>query len=231
MATDVSEKPGLDERYIGATNSSNLTLNPDANCDATQLIAAGLLGNRMGAALIHLRGEWDAAGKPRKLTEAEIAAHAATLPKRQGKTDLRRARVEALIGYASAMRSRAHQMVGWLPAMALMREWAELRGVDLDLLSPALYHHLNPTCPVCDGLGELKVPGTPSLSGKQCYHCKGAKTWPRPLGAHRVNDWLKSCVGKAKGDRGGLLRGETTVQEAAEERQRREERRLERITK
>lgn len=205
MAT---ERPGLDEQYLVATNTSDLTLNPDRVCAATHLIAAGLLGNRMGEALIHLRAEWDAADKPRKMTEAEIAARAVELPRRHGKPDVKRARTEALVGYAAGMRNRARQMRGWLPAMLLMREWADARQVDLDLLSPALYHFLNPTCPVCDGHGLRKVPDAPALSAKQCHHCNGSGVWPRPLGAERIHDWLRGCVGRAKQDRRKLLRGE-----------------------
>jgi hypothetical protein len=43
--------------------------------------------------------------------------------------------------------------------------------------------------------------------GKQCHYCNGSGTWPRPLGAERIHDWLKGCVGKAKGERAGLMYG------------------------
>jgi hypothetical protein len=208
MLMDTSDKPGLEEQYLTATNSSNLTLDPDRTCAATHLIAAGLLGNRMGEALVHLRGEWDAAEKPRKLTEDEIGERARLLPKRHGKDDVKRARSEALIGYSVAMRRRAHAMHGWMPAVILMRQWADLRGVDLDLLSPALYHWLAPTCPVCDGHGVRKIQDAPALSAKQCHHCNGAGTWPRPLGADRIHDWLRGCVAKAKQERRRLLRSD-----------------------
>lgn len=199
-------KPGLDEQYLVATNTSDLTLNPDRTCSATHLIAAGLLGNRMGQALVHLRAQWDCAEKPRKMTEAEIGARAEELPKRKGKADVKRARTEALVGFAVATRRRAHALAGWVPALSVMAEWAVIRGVDVDLLSPALYHWLAPSCPVCDGLGQRKMDDAPVL-GKQCHHCEGSGTWPRPLGAEKIHDWLKGCVGKAKADRSGLLHG------------------------
>ena len=211
---DTNDRPGLDEQYLVATNSSNLTLNPDRICAATHLIAAGLLGNRMGEALIHLRAEWDSADKPRKLTEHEISARAVAVacvlakerkvPVKSVKPDFRRARTEALLGYATAMRHRAHAMRGWMPAIMLLRQWAELRDVDMDLLSPALYHWLAPTCPVCDGLGKRRLPEAPVL-GKQCHHCNGSGAWPRPLGAERIHEWLKGCVGKGRADRSGLI--------------------------
>jgi hypothetical protein len=206
MYADNNDRPGLDEQYIVATNTSDLTLNPDRVDSATHLIAAGLLGNRMGQALVFLRAEWDAAEKPRKATEDEILARAGDLPKRKGKVDVKRARTELLVGYSVAMRHRAHKLVGWLPALGIMAEWAALRRVDMDLISPALYHWLAPTCPVCDGLGHRKMDDAPVL-GKECHHCNGSGKWPKPLGADRVHDWLGKCVGKAKSERSGLLHG------------------------
>lgn len=201
-----TNRPGLDEQYISATNTSDLTLDPDHVCAATHLIAAGLLGNRMGQALAFLRSEWDAADKPRKATEQEIAARAEELPYRKGHPDVKRARTEMLVAYSVALRHRAHALTGWASAVAIMGEWARLRGVDPDLLSPSLYHFLAPTCPVCDGLGYRKMEDAPVL-GKRCHHCEGSGKWPRPLGADRVSDWLKSCAGKARADRSGLIHG------------------------
>lgn len=199
------ERRSLDEAYLCATNASDLTLNPDRICAATHLIAAAVSGNRMGSALLHLVAEWSSADKPRKMTEAEIEARAKELPKNKGKPDIRRARTEALLGYATGMRHRAHRLIGWLPALSIMGEWAVSRGVDVDLLSPALYHFLNKTCPVCDGHGFRKLPDAPVL-GKRCHHCEGSGEWPRPLGAQRVHDWLQGCIAKARMDRQSAIR-------------------------
>jgi hypothetical protein len=211
MTYQTSDRPSSEELYILATNTSDLTLNPDRTCSATHLIAAGLLGNRMGQALVHLRSEWDGSAKPRKATEDEITFRAALLLSilgvgHKGKPDVKRARGEALVMHATAMRHRAHQLVGWTRAMALLIEWAEQREVDRNLLSPALYHFLNPTCPMCDGRGAMRMPDAPAL-GKQCPHCRGVGKWPRPLGAQQVHDWLASCQAKAKRERSALVRG------------------------
>ena len=224
MATDTSDKPGLEEQYLTATNTSDLTLNPDRVCAATQLIAAGLLGNRMGAALIHLRAEWDGADKPSKWDESAIAVRAGQLPKRKGKVDVRRARSEALVSYAVAMRRRAHALEGWLPALNIMGEWAVQRRVDRDLLSPALYHWLSPVCPVCDGVGFRWLYGS-TTDRKPCFHCNGQRApgqsegptiWPRPLGAERIHDWLKGCAAKARRERGQTLHGEIDLSDLRE---------------
>jgi hypothetical protein len=214
MLADTNDRPpGLDEQYLIATNTSNLTLNPDKVCAATHLIAAGLLGNRMGEALSHLRSEWDSSEKPRKKTEDEIMVRAHELPKRKDKPDVKRARTEALVGHAVALRHHAHGLPGWLPALSIMAEWAILRDVDIDLLSPALYHWLAPVCPVCDGVGERWLFGSVT-ERKPCYHCNGQRApgktegptiWPRPLGAEGIHKWFARCEGRARGERGGLI--------------------------
>lgn len=211
----VTNRPNLDEQYLSATNSSDLTLNPDRTCAATHLIAAGLLGNRMGAALAHLRGDWDGLGKLRKATEAEIMARAAELPKAKGKIDVKRARGEMVVAHARAMRVRAHSLPGWRPALTIMAEWARLREVDFDLLSPALYHWLVPSCAVCEGRGAIQIPDTPAL-GKQCHACNGTGKTMRSSQAERVDRWLKGCAGKAKADRSGLLNGRLDSDDLAE---------------
>lgn len=204
-AADTEERPGLDEQYIAATNSSNLTLNPDKICAATHLIAAAKGGGRMGSALIHLRAEWDRTDKPRRKTEAEIVARAKELPKYKGKVDLKRARIEAMSEYNYAMRERAKRLTGRALVMGLLEDWAAARGIERDLLSPALFHWLSPECPVCTGPGKVKALEAPVLTDRKCDHCKGAGTWPRPSGAEPIHDFFKSCVAVAKRGRADML--------------------------
>lgn len=210
-----NDRPGLDEQYIAATNASDLTLDPNHLCAADHLIAAALGGNRMGDALNHLRSEWDAALKPAKWTEADVSARAQTLPKRKGKPDLKMARGQLIVEHASALRGVYMRLAGRVVCLGILAEWAARRDVDADLLSPALYHYLNPLCPVCDGLGKLRHPDAPVL-GKDCHHCAGTGKWPRPLGAERVESFLKGSVGKAKAQRGQNLHGEIDLVELAE---------------
>jgi len=207
--TDTSDKPGLDEQYINATNASDLTVDPDRVTAADHLIAAGLVSNRLGSILIHLIGEWTAADKPPKWTEDAAVFRAELLFSvlgrgHKGKPDVKRARAEVTMDYARALRQVYLRLPSRPAALSLMAEWAARRSVDPNLLSLALYHHLNPTCPVCDGLGQLKMKDAPVL-GKQCYACNGAGTYPVPLGADRVKNWLKGCAGKASAQRGVLM--------------------------
>lgn len=209
MFDTTSDRPGLDEQYISATTTSDLTLNPDRICSATHLIAAALSSNRMGDALNHLRAEWDKADKPPNTTEADAAFRAQLIFSvlgrgHKGKPDLKRARVEAIVSHASALRAIYLRLPGRALAMEILKEWAAFRGIDVDLLSPALYHWLNPACPVCDGRGKVKLPDAPVL-GKDCHHCAGSGKWPRPLGAERIESFLKGCVSKARQERRNLL--------------------------
>jgi hypothetical protein len=171
------------------------------------ILAAGMVKNQLGHALIHLRAEWDRTDKPRKRTPAEIAKRAAELPDKKGRPDVRRATVEAMVWHAGAMRERASKLAGRNLVLGLLRDWAKECEVDEDLLSPALFHWLAPKCPVCDGHGKFRMPDAPALGRQNCKHCGGHGTWPRPLGAEQIHSHIKSCIGRVKGGMSGKLRG------------------------
>jgi hypothetical protein len=163
-------------------------------------MAAGFVRNRLGHALIHLQAEWDRCDKPAKRSAAWIASRAAELPDKKGRPDHRRAAVEALVWHASAMRQRAVALSGRNLVLGLLGEWAAIRGVDPDLLSPAVFHWLAPTCGACEGTGKKPVLYGKEQSKESCKHCHGEGTWPRPLGAHEVQSYIKRCLGDAKRD-------------------------------
>jgi len=207
MYADTNERPGLDELYLLATNTSDLSVDADRTTAADHLIAAGLVGNRMGSILIHLIGEWTAADKPPKWTDDEVALRAQSLPKlKKDKPDLKRARAEAMSAYNRAVREVYFSLPSRMDALAIMAEWAHRRGVDVDLLSTSLYHHLSPACPVCEGRKNLLLPDAPVL-GKQCHACDGTGLIKTDK---RVGDWLKACAGRARAQRGGIVRGRVT---------------------
>ena len=204
----------IDERYGLARSTSDLTsgggLGPAAgftNKALDILGAAGMMGQRhqLGMALIALMHEWDRCDRPPKRTEAQIEARAAQLPDKRGRPDVKRARAEAIVWHARAMRERAAALQGRAAVMGLLTDWAVLRGLDVDLLSPAIFHWLSPTCPVCDGHGRLRRPDAPVL-GVQCYHCHGTKEWAKPMGAWVVHQHIADCIGKAKSAMAGKMR-------------------------
>lgn len=208
MATE-AERPTVEERYATASVTSDLTYepNPERHNALDVVIAAGLERNhRLGHALIHMRAEWDRCDKPAKRTEVEIAARAAQIPDKKGRPDMKRARAEALVWHSQAMREKAKALSGRSVVVGLLTDWALARGVDVDLLSPAIFHFLAPTCPVCGGLGKLRRQDAPVL-GANCYHCRGEGTWPRPLGAQAIHEYLKRCLNSAAGGLAGRMRG------------------------
>jgi hypothetical protein len=60
-STPEDERPTLAERYGSAVTSSHLKAEADHRCDVDYLIAAGLLKDGLGSALLRLRAEYDAA--------------------------------------------------------------------------------------------------------------------------------------------------------------------------
>jgi hypothetical protein len=198
MAQDTADRPGIEERLLSAANTSDLTLDVARRSPADIHLAVGYAKSRLGSALIHLRSEWDRCDKPSKRTAAEIAVRAAELRDKKGRADVRRATVEALVWHARAMRERAAKLSGRSVVIGLLTDWAVLRGIDADLVPPAVFHWLSPVCGACEGRQHMTIPGTPALSTKKCPECDGAGTWPRPLGAEAIHDHIKACIGRAK---------------------------------
>jgi hypothetical protein len=206
MATDIDERPGVEELFASATNASALVFDVNRRTSLDVVIAAGMSRSRLGLALMQLSAEWDRTEKPRKATDAQIATRAAQLKDRKGRPDVRRAMAEAVSAHARAMRELSMKLRGRNAVMGMLTEWANLRGVDVDLLSPALFHFIAPGCGACDGRGFMRHPEAPTR-GATCKHCDGAGTWPRPFGAQEVHELMKSCVGQVRGGMAARLRG------------------------
>ena len=197
---DTTDRPTIEELLCTASTTSNMTVSLDRRTTADVVIAAGMLGARhqLGMALIHLRSEWDRTDKPRKATLTEIQARAQAYKDKKGRPDVRRATVEAMTLHARAMRERAAKLSGRSEVIGLLTGWARDNGVDTDLISPALYHWLAPTCLVCNGHGKMRLPDAPSLSAKQCNHCNGTGEWPKTAGAARIAEEIKTAIGRLK---------------------------------
>jgi hypothetical protein len=189
----------IEERILTAAITSDLTVDVSRGSGGDVVLAAGMgRADRLGSALLHLQSEWQRCDKPSKRTAAEIAVRAAELRDKKGRADVRRATVEALVWHARAMRERAATLTGRSVVIGLLTDWAVLRGIDADLVSPAVFHWLSPCCPVCEGRGKQRIADTPMLSAKTCLECRGEGTWPRPLGAEAIHDHIKACIGRAK---------------------------------
>jgi hypothetical protein len=79
-----NERPGIEERYETASNTSDLTLQLDTDLPggaADVLIAAAWGETRMGGALLRLHSEWSGSEKPAKPTKESIKALVGTFQK------------------------------------------------------------------------------------------------------------------------------------------------------
>lgn len=74
-----NDKPGVDEQYQTAGNTSDLTVEADRRGAGDVMIAAGWSPSRVGMALLRLHSEWGSAAKPRKPTKAVVDACAETI--------------------------------------------------------------------------------------------------------------------------------------------------------
>jgi hypothetical protein len=181
-------KTTVEERYTNATHASNLRVQAERTGSADVLIAMGWSPSRLGAALMRLHSEWDGCEKPRKPTRTAVDLIAASLPriedgqrKQDGvmvpnmvldmdtahKTahDWYMHELKILFGKLKTMPDVRHQLVQWA-AQRLIHE-PEFRVAEV------LAWWLDHVCPVCEGRKKDRIPGTPSLSHKDCKACHG----------------------------------------------------------
>lgn len=98
--------------------------------------------------------------------------------------------------------SAARDIVQMLACMAVGKAYRlgyEVRHVQAeDLARAVLAWHRDSRCKPCGGLGLLKLPGTPHLSGNACTHCRGSGRIPFdsqfPLDMLELARWMASEV-------------------------------------
>ncbi len=218
MASEVEDKkPGVEEAYITANNSSNLRLNLDPDSPrgaADVLVAAGLSDRRVGMALLRLHSEWTACAKPRRRNAAQLDAIAETIRRDDAKAKKAAELNGAPYKAPGSAKGRARDMadrwyVAELRLLSLSLKsrsslWAEMKlhgkltNTSPEVVAAALLHWLNPTCPVCDGHGRRKVPGQPALSAKICHKCNGTGHVSPPAGTGPVLLYMDTCTNKAR---------------------------------
>ena len=199
---DNTDRPGLEERYEVATATSDLGMDTrdGAPLKAADILAAAALSDEggIGTSLLRLHTEWTRAA-PRRFTEEMVSAHAARLPARQGRPDIKRARTELLFAHAGAVRLAAERLHGRARIMERLTEWAVLHAIDPAIVGPTLTYWLSPTCPMCDGHGKRRIEGTPVL-GAICNHCHGSRMRIAPDGSGKLLQYIADCiaVGRSK---------------------------------
>jgi hypothetical protein len=210
---DTEEKPGTAERYLAATEAGNLVLLDHRSGAADLLIAAGLSEENVGTALARLVGEWDSAAKPKRAAEAQIKAVAEGFRRDDEQARLRygppnpkaprpanvlvRARAEALAWYARELRLFAQGLRSRAECVEYVRQWSAIKGLDQGYAGAALYHWLDPNCPVCQGRGMIKPPDAPAHT-RACNACSATGRTVLSDQAFRTKDWLDGCLSRAE---------------------------------
>jgi hypothetical protein len=198
-----SPLPNVEERYTSAINTSNLRVDADCGGAGDVLIAVGWSDSYMGAALMRLHSEWDAAAKPLRPTKEAIAALAANADARKsGKEALLEAQSQAFTWYAREQRL----LVGKLKGLPALRRELALRAsrwgyqACQDKAAEVIKFWLDQTCGACHGRKWKLVPGAPALSSKMCHVCRGSGLAQTPHGkeGRRLANYLDTCVDVAR---------------------------------
>lgn len=199
MQTIDEEKPGIEEAYTTAAQSSNLRVQAELRGDADILIAAGWNQSRIGGALLRLHTEFDGAEK------MKMAAARDFLPPGKGGKEERRVAsrrahefnlheagllLQKLKAWPDVRTQVTLQLVKWKV------EEAEAKAVDV------LRWWLAQACPICSGTKMQVASGTNRHNGKICHDCSGTGVREIPGGhewqreGRRLANWLDQCVGR-----------------------------------
>lgn len=144
----MQDTPSVDERYITATNTSNLKVLSDRRGAADVLIAAGWSASRLGAALMRLHSEFDGAARASSETDARLmAGKLKSLP-----TVLEQLQIQALKWGASSAHV-APSVFWWLDKNCRMCEGRKFERLpEAPVLSTK-------HCTACRGSGQIYLPG------------------------------------------------------------------------
>ena len=207
MAETIDCRRSTEELYTCANNARNLRVEADCRGSADLLIAAGWSASRLGAALLRLHSEWDAAEKPVRPTKAAIEAMASTypsVPKVKGKKDPRIARATDA-AYAWHL-SEMLGLVARLRVLPDVRREVVLQAVrwriaDADDLVPSVIKYwLDRNCSACGGLKFKFAPDALTSSGRLCHVCSGTGFGVVPGGqdGRRLCNYIDDCVMRAQ---------------------------------
>lgn len=153
--TEIEERPTVGERYSSAVESSNLKVNPERRGDADYMIAAGMLGDRLGALLLRLRVEFDAVRMDLRL--------------KKGTAPIDRL---LILQKLKTLDEAKGALARFSVQQATKRRFMQPDDVVLKLAGRVLDVHLDPLCHHCDGRGSNG--GAHRGEMKQiCRPCKG----------------------------------------------------------
>jgi hypothetical protein len=203
------ERPGIEEQYTVATNTSNLRLDvregsPQRAADI--IIAAGWNESRIGGALLRLHTEFDGSEKPRLATREDFLP-----PGKHGKDERKAASrrahefnlhelgllLQKLKSLPDVRQQMTIQMVKWNV------QDAEIKAVEI------VRWWLAQACPECGGTKFKVAEGTGRHTGKACGECYGTGKRELPYGqeGRRLANFMDQCVERARAGIGRHLHG------------------------
>jgi hypothetical protein len=212
MYAETNERPGVDESYQTATNTSDLSVEGDRRGSGDVLIAAGWSESRIGMALLRLHSEWDASEKPAKPTKTGIQEMAGTFQRAlpgetpaEGKT--KPLTISQAHHYASTWYSHEVAMLlGKLKALPAVRQQVTVQALRWGMheaqakASATVRYWLDQACGGCHGLKWQPIHGAPALSNRPCRVCGGTGFAQAPHGQEgkRLANFMDDCVSRAR---------------------------------
>lgn len=229
-----SDKPGIEEQYQTAGNTSNLTVEADRKGAGDVIIAAGWSSSRVGMALLRLHSEWDRAEKPQRRAPMSVKQFLSIVPKvvtgtRKGKNKqgeeidvpimspdaegARRAHAAQRQEFDEWFQSAVQTLLGKIPDMANVREQVTIKALQWRISDPeatataTIRYWLAQRCKSCGGTKWKLIPGTLRQSDKPCPACIGGGYVEPPRGqdGRRLANYMDACVADARGALGRSL--------------------------
>jgi hypothetical protein len=209
-STTDDEKPGIEEAYTVATNTSNLRMDVregSPRSAADLITAAGWNQSRIGGALLRLHTEFDGIERRRKAATREDFLLPGQNDRDQRKAAARMARktndeamgkqLEELRSLPDVFQQMTIQMVKWRV------ENAEAKVIDV------LLWWLAQACPECGGTKFKVAEGTGRHTGKVCQACLGTgkRELPHLQEGRRLANFMDQCVERARAAMGRRLHG------------------------
>lgn len=212
MYAESNERPGIEESYQTAGNTSDLTVEAERRSSGDVLIAAGWSESRIGMALLRLHSEWDASEKPARPTKAAIQALVGTYQSVLPGAKAPEGKAKPLTvgeahGYASTWYSHEVAMLlGKLKALPAVRLQVSIQALRWGMqdaegkAAATLRYWLDQTCGGCHGLKWQPIPGAPALSNRPCRACGGSGFAHVPHGQEgkRLANFMDDCVSRAR---------------------------------
>ena len=206
MATTENEKPGIEERYTRATNTSNLrmeTREDSAIGSAGILIASGWNRSRIGGVLLRLLTEYDGSEKPKPATMESFLSKTMR-PDRETQKNARRRAHDFNLHELGLLLQKLKSLPVMREQLTIqMLKWgvkeAETKAIEV------LRWWLAQACPECGGTKFKVAKGTGRHTAKACDVCHGTgkRSYPgHSTGweqeARRLASFMDQCVERAR---------------------------------